>query len=55
MEDFLRTGPKLDLRFVFQRDNWTTNRHTERYTDWAKRHGCKSALGEIPEDWLSAE
>lgn len=31
--------PKLDLRLLFQADNWLTKKHKSRYSDWARKHG----------------
>lgn len=53
MEDFLRGHPEVDLRFLFQRDNWLTGKHKSRYSDWARRLGVKWAVGtKVPEEWL---
>lgn len=54
MEDFLKSHPGFDLRFVFQRDNWTTATRRERYSGWAERHGCKWAIGLVPESWVTS-
>lgn len=53
LSDFLDThGARYDIRILFQRDNWTTKRHRERYSDWCERKGVKYAVGEeIPEEW----
>lgn len=37
---------------LFQRDNWLTKTHTQKYTDWAKKHGFECAVGtEVPQAW----
>lgn len=52
MEDFLRGDPGVDLRFIFQRDNWITKKHKSKYSDWCKKLGVKYAIGErVPEEW----
>lgn len=54
MEDFLKGNPGIDLRFLFQRDNWLTGKHKHKYSDWAKKQGVKYAVGtSIPEEWVS--
>jgi len=47
------SNPELDLRLVFQTDNWTTKKHTQRYTDWATKHGFPCCVREIPKSWLA--
>lgn len=48
-------NPDLDIRFLFQADNWLTSKKSSRYSDWCKRHGFKyhvSPTGEIPKEWI---
>ena len=45
------SNPGLDLRLVFQSDNWTTKKHTQRYTEWATKHGFPCVVREIPDSW----
>ena len=48
-------NPDLDIRFLFQADNWLTTTKTYRYSDWCKKYGFKyhvSPTGEIPEKWI---
>lgn len=55
MLDIKRTHPTLDLRILFESDNWMTKAHLMRYSDWAERHGfpfAVSKLGRVPESWL---
>lgn len=40
------------LSVLFQKDNWTTARHKERYSTWAKKAGFEVAVGTIPEGWV---
>lgn len=53
MEDFLRGNPEIDLRFLFQRDNWITKNHKSKYSDWCKKLGVKYAIGiRVPDEWV---
>lgn len=53
MEAVRKTHPDLDLRFLFQRDNWLTRKQKTRYSDWATAHGFQWAVGEkVPQEWL---
>lgn len=46
--------PEVDLRILFQADNYCTKLHRERYSEWASRIGFKFAVGKVlPESWLS--
>lgn len=46
--------PELDIRIVFQRDNYLTKSKKAKYTDWAKKNGFPCHVGEeIPDSWLS--
>lgn len=52
--------PKVEIRLVFQRDNKIPVRGKQprkkkptSYTEWAKFHGFKYAVGEVPKEWLS--
>lgn len=51
--------PKVEIRLVFQRDNKIPVRGKQprkkkptSYTEWAKFHGFKYAVGEVPKEWL---
>jgi hypothetical protein len=45
--------PKLDIRFVFQRDNVIKGtKNKTRYSEWASKLGFKWCIGKIPKDWL---
>ena len=48
----LRHHPDIDLRLVFQRDNFLNKGSKTRYSDWAKQHGVTFALGTIPTAWM---
>ena len=52
MEDFLRSNPDVDLRFVFGADNWLTSKRVTKYSDWAKSLKVKYAIKEVPESWI---
>lgn len=52
MEDFLRTHPTFDLRFVFGADNWLTSKRVTKYSDWAKSLKVKYAIQTVPEAWI---
>lgn len=48
-----RCNPDLDIRLVFQRDNYLTKAKTSTYSDWARKHGFMYHVGEeIPKAWL---
>lgn len=54
MEDFHKARPEIDLRFLFQRDNWITPKHKSKYSDWCDKVGVKYHVGtSVPEDWVS--
>lgn len=44
--------PELDIRMVFQRDNWLTRRRKTKYSDWCDSKGIKYCVGKVPEEWL---
>lgn len=45
--------PDLDIRIVFEKDNWMTKKHKDRYSDWAKKNGFKYHIGiSLPEEWM---
>ena len=47
------THPDLDIRFIFQRDNFIRKGSKTTYTMWADKHGFPSHVGEdIPIEWL---
>lgn len=52
MEDFLRSNPSVDLRFVFGADNWLTSKRHSKYSDWAKSLKVKYAIKTVPETWI---
>ena len=55
MEDFVSGSPGIDLRFLFQRDNWLTGKHKHKNSDWAKKLGVKYHVGtEVPQEWIDS-
>lgn len=52
MEDFIRSKPRILLKFLFAQDNWMTKKKKHKYSDWAKKMGVDFAIGKkIPEQW----
>jgi hypothetical protein len=48
-----RDNPKIDIRFLFQRDQFIRAGSKTRYTSWAEAHGFPFAIGEsIPQEWI---
>jgi hypothetical protein len=46
--------PDVEIRFLFQKDNWLTPVRAQRYSEWAIKNGFKCAIGErIPDEWIS--
>lgn len=46
-------NPDLDIRLLFQRDNWLTKTKATRYSTWAERNGFVYHVGEqIPSEWV---
>lgn len=48
----VKNNPNIDLRILFQQDNYLTKAKTSRYSDWAEKKGFKWAVGSIPDEWL---
>lgn len=45
--------PWMDIRMVFQADNWITKAKKMRYSEWAERHGFMWYVGHAPPaDWF---
>lgn len=45
--------PHLDIRFIFQADNWVTKAKKQRYSQWAEANGFKWWVGTCPpEEWF---
>lgn len=48
-----KSNPDLDIRMLFQVDNWLTKNKKQRYSDWCKRNGFIYHVGErIPDEWV---
>jgi hypothetical protein len=44
--------PDMKFAMLFQRDNWLTNRHVSRYSDWCREHGIPCSVGWFKEEWI---
>jgi len=44
--------PEMDIRIVFQQDNFLTKTKKSRYSDWAIKNGFKCSIGFIPKEWI---
>lgn len=52
MEDFIRSRPDIQLRFIFAQDNWITKKKKHKYSDWATKQGLIYVIGKtIPYLW----
>ena|SRR3990167_1144914 len=43
--------PAIEIRFVFQQDNFLYTGSNTRYSDWCEQHGFIFAIGSIPKGW----
>lgn len=48
----LESNPKLNIRFMFQRNNRILPRSEIRYSDWATKLGVPYCVGELPKEWI---
>lgn len=48
----IASNPGIDLRIIFQRDNYLTKAKSSRYSDWCEKNGIKFAVGRVPKEWL---
>jgi len=48
----MEQNPKLDIRMLFQRDQFLNKGSKTLYSGWAEKRGIKFAVGELPEQWL---
>lgn len=46
-------SPQHDIRFVFQYDNWLTDKRLDTYTSWCKKHGILASVGIVPTSWVN--
>jgi len=42
----------VEVRFVFQRNNWLYRGAKSRYSDWCDQHGFKYSIGKPDERWF---
>ena len=52
MESVIFEHPELDIRMVFQRDNWVTKLKKQKYSDWCKKRSIKYCVGAVPTEWM---
>lgn len=50
--DIKRQYPELDIRFVFQRNNFIRKGSKIKYSDWAIKHDYQYSIGQVPEKWI---
>ena len=47
-----KANPGVEVRFLFQRDNWLTSKHKKRYSDWCIDNGFEYFIGtSVPNEW----
>jgi len=44
--------PELDIRMLFQRDNYIRKNSKTKYSDWCIKNRIKFAIGLIPAEWI---
>ena len=44
--------PELDIRTLFQTDNWLNKNKKNKYSDWCEKKGILCAFKLVPEEWL---
>lgn len=48
-----QSNPGIDLRIVFEYNNWMTKKKKKRYSDWCELNGFKYHVGaSLPKAWL---
>ena len=48
-----RANPNIDIRILFQQDNYISKAKTTRYSEWAEKNGFPWAIGvSLPDKWL---
>lgn len=52
MQLVIKQHPELDIRILFQYDNWLTTAKKTRYSRWCSRNGIKWAIKTIPQSWV---
>ena len=48
----IEQNPKLDLRMLFQRDQFLNKGSKTKYSVWCEKRGLKWAVGKVPDEWL---
>ena len=44
--------PDVDVRMVFDKNDWLNKNHKNRYGDWCDSKGILWCVREIPKDWI---
>ncbi len=45
--------PDLDIRMLFQYDNWVTDKQLQKYSDWCEKKGIEYHVGlPLPDSWF---
>lgn len=52
MLSVIKCHPELDIRMVFQKDQWTTKLKKQRYSQWCKKNKIKYCVGSVPKEWM---
>ena len=55
IQNVMDSHPDLDLRIVFQRDNYLTKMKRMKYSRWCELRGLTYAVGNIPIEWFKEE
>lgn len=48
----MEQNPKLDIRMLFQRDQYLNKGSKTKYSDWCEKREIPYAVGALPEVWL---
>ena len=49
----IKDNPSVDLRLLFQRNQFIGKSSKTRYSDWCEKHNIRYAIGNsIPEEWI---
>lgn len=51
LKSVLESNPTLDIRIIFQQDNYLTKSKKTRYSDWATKNGFKFSIQSFPKEW----
>lgn len=46
------SNPNVEIRFIFQYNNWLTSRRKAKYSDWCDKHNYIYAVEHVPEEWF---